>query len=166
MELGGTTPGSGHDQIAASGVLTLDGTLQVALAVGFNPAAGDSFDLFDWTSVSGTFDSLVLPALTAGLTWNTSQLYVSGILSVAPGLSGDYNYDGAVDAADYVVWRKGIGTESTPANYNLWRTNFGRMIGGGAAARLDAAVPEPAALPLALLAVAFGARRQRRSTVV
>jgi probable HAF family extracellular repeat protein len=41
---------------------------------------------------------------------------------------GDYNVDGTVDAADYVVWRKGNGTQE---GYNIWRANFGSAIGGG-----------------------------------
>ena len=44
---------------------------------------------------------------------------VSGAGS-APG--GDYNGDGSVDAADYVVWRR---TDGSPAGYNTWRANFG-----------------------------------------
>jgi uncharacterized membrane protein len=41
---------------------------------------------------------------------------------------GDYNNDGAVDAADYVVWRKNDGTQ---AGFDLWRTRFGATAGGG-----------------------------------
>jgi len=36
--------------------------------------------------------------------------------------NGDFNLDGKVDAADYVVWRKNGGT---PNQYNDWRRNFG-----------------------------------------
>jgi hypothetical protein len=61
----------------------------------------------DWGSLAGTFATLQLPALSASLSWNTSQLYTAGILSV--GLAGDYSNNGVVDAADYVVWRKGLG---------------------------------------------------------
>ncbi len=55
-------------------------------------------------------------------------------------LPGDYNADGTVNAADYVVWRKTIGTT---AAYNVWRANFGQTVhisglGSGSA------VPEPA----------------------
>jgi hypothetical protein len=61
-------------------------------------------------------------------------------------LPGDYNHNGAVDAADYVVWRK---TEGTPAGYNAWRTHFGQPSGSGTAAvSPSSAVPEPAALLL------------------
>jgi amidase len=41
-------------------------------------------------------------------------------------LPGDFNGDGIVDAADYVVWRNGLGTTYTKTDYNLWRSNFGR----------------------------------------
>jgi hypothetical protein len=52
--------------------------------------------------------------------------------------------DGKVDAADYVVWRKTIGTQ---AGYDTWRTNFGRTGGSGSGSSLSA-VPEPASLLL------------------
>ena len=83
MELGGTSPGSGYDQILSSAALAFDGTLQVSLINGFSPAAGQSFNLFDWSSASGTFDALQLPTL-AGLAWNTSQLYTTGVLNSFP----------------------------------------------------------------------------------
>jgi hypothetical protein len=37
---------------------------------------------------------------------------------------GDYNGDGNVDAADYVVWRKQFGDANTLPYYNVWRSNF------------------------------------------
>jgi hypothetical protein len=164
MELGGTNRGTQYDAIVASGTLGLDGTLAVTLIDGFNPAAGNSFDLFDWANLAGTFDTLQLPALSAGLMWNTSQLYTTGALNVA--LAGDYNFDSTVNAADYVVWRKGIGTESTPANYNLWRTNFGRAASGAglsATGSADAfAVPEPSIVALVFLELAAFCAMTRR----
>ncbi len=50
-------------------------------------------------------------------------------ISVAPGgdLEGDFNSDGTVDAADYVVWRKNNGTQE---DYDDWRENFGESGGG------------------------------------
>jgi hypothetical protein len=35
---------------------------------------------------------------------------------------GDYNSDGAVDAGDFVTWRK---TDGSMAGYNLWKQHFG-----------------------------------------
>ena len=47
---------------------------------------------------------------------------------VAVTLAGDYNLDGIVDAADYILWRK---TDGTQEGYDRWRANFGRSAGGG-----------------------------------
>ena len=47
-----------------------------------------------------------------------------------PALAGDYNEDGIVDAADYVVWRKGLGTIYIQAQYDVWRANFGKLPAG------------------------------------
>ena len=62
------------------------------------------------------------------------------------GLPGDYNHNNIVDAADYVVWRNGDSPDSTQAGYDLWKINFGRTNGSGAAAisTSQSAVPEPA----------------------
>jgi hypothetical protein len=70
-------------------------------------------------------------------------------LFTAPDLSGDFNHDGSVDAADYVVWRK---TGGTPQEYAIWRANFGRSFGSGAGAHANAIVPEPATAMSMLIA--------------
>ena len=50
-------------------------------------STGASFDILDATTHSGVFSSISLPALSGSLQWNTSQLYTSGVLSVAaPGV--------------------------------------------------------------------------------
>ncbi|HEY3393407.1 MAG TPA: DUF3466 family protein [Lacipirellulaceae bacterium] len=85
----------------------------------------------------------------------------------SPLVPGDYNENGTVDAADYVVWRKNDGTEP---GYDTWRTNFGRIVGATSRAapsppRLGGptfAVPEPAAATLGcILSLIILARRQR-----
>jgi hypothetical protein len=69
------------------------------------------------------------------------------------GLAGDYNNDGSVDAADYVVWRKsGIGGQQ---GYDDWRANFGEMSAGNSAALSFTSVPEPGALCLLGCACVF-----------
>jgi hypothetical protein len=98
------------------------------------------------------------------------------LLSVAPGTSGDYNDDGVVNAADYVMWRKLNGTSTVMPNdpnpvpidndqYVTWRGNFGGSDGG---AGQDSAVPEPNAVLLfamcgSLLIGRTRRRRERRS---
>jgi hypothetical protein len=86
---------------------------------------------------------------------------ITNVLPPSVGLPGDYNGDGRVDAADYVVWRK---TDGTQNGYNLWRTNFGRTAGSGSSIGGSTAVPEPstvALLVLTLVAV-VGLRGARR----
>jgi probable HAF family extracellular repeat protein len=80
---------------------------------------------------------------------------------------GDFNHDGAVDAADYVVWRK---TDGTPPGFNLWRNNFGQSTGSGGNAAIepaDSSVPEPAALSLLFAAViGFSLVRPRNTRAI
>ncbi|MCA9239380.1 MAG: hypothetical protein KDA37_04235, partial [Planctomycetales bacterium] len=80
------------------------------------------------------------------------------------GLPGDFNNDGAVDAADYTVWRDGLGAAYTNTDYQVWRDNYGATAGSPAAAT----APEPAAVVLAILSSSLwvscaGRRRKRRS---
>jgi probable HAF family extracellular repeat protein len=93
-------------------------------------------------------------------------------LGPEPALPGDYNRDGTIDAADYVVWRKGLGTIYTAAGYDDWRAHFGTVspgIGaGGDAAELlsradwlSSAVPETSTLWLSAIA-AFGLAMRNR----
>ncbi|MEX2170546.1 MAG: hypothetical protein WD851_14620 [Pirellulales bacterium] len=84
-----------------------------------------------------------------------------------PGVPGDYNGDGAVNAADYTLWRDGgallnevadPGTVS-PADYTEWRARFGNTSGSGGGV---SAVPEPSGVLLALAAACgLGAARLR-----
>jgi probable HAF family extracellular repeat protein len=83
-------------------------------------------------------------------------------------LPGDFNHDGSVDAADYVVWRKGVGVAPTPDNYNLWRANFGQTAGSGSGATgFDSAiatVPEPTTQTTFVAAIMLMLACQRAST--
>jgi hypothetical protein len=90
---------------------------------------------------------------------------------VVPEVAGDFNQDGAVDAADYVIWRNGLGTSYIQAEYDIWRTDFGRAsvvgssVGSGASLagpNTLPAVPEPSALGSAwIAAIGFGAAGRR-----
>jgi hypothetical protein len=66
--------------------------------------------------------------------------------SIRAVVPGDFNNSGTVDAADYVVWRKGLGTLYTHTDYNVWRVHFGQTASNGAGNGMNAAVPEPASL--------------------
>jgi hypothetical protein len=78
------------------------------------------------------------------------------------GLPGDYNGDGSVDAADYVVWRKNpAGFGGDPDGYNTWRMNFDAPDGAGSSIAAST-VPEPAAFLLAIVAMAACALSRTR----
>jgi hypothetical protein len=87
------------------------------------------------------------------------------------GLPGDYNDDGSVDAADYVVWRKNLDTNNTLPNdstpgmvsqvdYDEWRAHFGAMAGSGADAAVaidrSVTVSEPTTTRMLIVTVAAG----------
>ena len=87
-------------------------------------------------------------------------------------VSGDFNYDGMVDAADYTLWQDNLGLDAAvlsgngsgaatvvQADYQLWRSHFGESIVSGSAA---VPVPEPTTLLLALLGLAAAPLRVRR----
>jgi hypothetical protein len=102
----------------------------------------------------------------------------NAILTVTLVLPGDFNVDGVVDAADYVVWRGSLGStvsthgggadgnfdgHITQADYEVWRENFGQRIGigsNGSAGTL--VIPEPnceiVTFLAALVLVSFGKR--------
>jgi hypothetical protein len=97
---------------------------------------------------------------------------VTTIVLISDGLPGDFNRDGQVDAADYVVWRKQLGQTGNIAadanednvvdikDYNLWRSNVGRTESAGTGAFV--AIPEAATSRLAFLAM-FALILRRRS---
>jgi hypothetical protein len=82
MEIGGLLAGIEHDVLDVSGIMDLGGSLEVLLYGGFNPDAGDTFDILNWGSLTGMFDFLVMPTLLGDLFWDTSSLYTTGELSV------------------------------------------------------------------------------------
>jgi hypothetical protein len=102
---------------------------------------------------NGFVDSIYLssaPATSGGTNW-TGSVWIDtvaynphGDLSTLINVPGDFNEDGIVDAADYVVWRK---TDGTASGYSEWRENFGQNAnGGGGAVEPIVAVPEPSAI--------------------
>jgi hypothetical protein len=85
---------------------------------------------------------------------------VIGYNRVATSLAGDFNFDGVVDAADYVVWRKSGGTQ---VSYDVWRAHFGQNAGNSAASEVSAPIPEPATIVLLMFTGAGCCLRQRRA---
>ena len=158
LEIGGTTLAD-YDRLLLTGGITLDGVLNVSLTSGFVPTHGDTFQLIDLdgATVTGWFRQVNLPAYASLDT--TGELLVSLATSQ---ISGDFDGDGDVDAADYTVWQDNLGlsasalngngsgaTTVVQADYLLWKTNFGQSAASGSADP----IPEPTTLLLALLAM-------------
>lgn len=89
-----------------------------------------------------------------------------------PELTGDFNADGIVDAADYTLWRDTLGSTTdlradangdtvvNVADYALWKSNFGlSQIGAGAATN----VPEPMAAILLTILCGLACSGNRRT---
>jgi autotransporter-associated beta strand protein len=71
-----------NSQVTVAGTLTSGGVLMVTNSGGAALAGGDSFQLFKAGTLTGSFTSLVLPPLAAGLAWNTNAFATNGLLSV------------------------------------------------------------------------------------
>jgi hypothetical protein len=82
------------------------------------------------------------------------------------GLPGDFNLDGSVDSADYVVWRKNPSNFEDQVGYDKWRAHFGEP-NAGSGSLSNASVPEPgsACLLAATALVAIGHHLSRRGCV-
>jgi hypothetical protein len=152
----------------------------------FVPSAGNSFLVLSAGSgIGGTkFKFETLPAIGGGLFFDVEYDTSKVIVNVA-GVTGDYNRNGVVDAADYVVWRDTLGgTGSGLAadgngdlvvdnwDYGVWRAHFGQTVGSGTNSLLaprsqlparSAAIPEPAALWLLVIAGGLVHLRRRGS---
>jgi hypothetical protein len=94
------------------------------------------------------------------LAGGTEDWSKTGTFTVKVGVPGDYNDNGVVDAADYVLWRNGAplhfevdapGTVNA-ADYTSWRARFGKTTAGAGSALSDVTiVPEPSAIALVTL---------------
>ncbi|MEN1678383.1 MAG: BNR-4 repeat-containing protein [Planctomycetota bacterium] len=163
-----------HDVLSVTGTLVAGGTLEITLpSGGASLHAGDSFDLIDFAARTGAFDRLILPSLAPGLTWDNGQLLTHGVLSIGVGLSGDFNGDMAVDAADYSVWRDNLGATGVGVagdanrdmrvdrlDYAIWRDQFGATSASSEAVVAPVA-PEPTTAVLVLPPAVWMTSRQR-----
>jgi hypothetical protein len=102
--------------------------------------------------------------------------YQRATASSPPTPSGDYNNNGVVDPADYVVWRDTLNQSAAPqgsgadgnangtidaGDYSYWRERFGNIVVGSGAGAV-APVPEPAAVVLLLTGLLLVRRSRAR----
>jgi hypothetical protein len=148
-----------------AGVLTTDlaaSAGSLALAAGTGQTFTSMLDTATDGSFSATYTLMFSDEDLPGALNTSLTLTLMGEV-LAAGLAGDYNDDGAVDAADYVLWRASYG-QSVPAfsgadgdgdemigdgDYAVWTQNFGTLGPGSGA--VSAPVPEPAGVWLATI---------------
>ncbi|QDU89315.1 hypothetical protein Pla175_27040 [Pirellulimonas nuda] len=153
---------AGGQVLTDSGAITglADGTF-TDVSISYTAGAGDAGAL-----------GVRLVALdgAGGTSVDFDNVRLEGVSAV---LAGDFNGDGAVDAADYTRWRDNLGAPSEEAlhgagsggggvdaaDYTLWKSRFGTS--GPAAPARGAGVPEPAAWLLGLLGAACSVRVAR-----
>jgi hypothetical protein len=184
VEIGGTAPGTQFDQLVVSGDSTfgghadLGGTLEVELVdLGggvFAPSPGHTFEILVADLVLDEFNETLLPDLSPGFFWHLIIQTDAVLLAVADHIAGDYNRNGVVDTADFVIWRKTEGSTTDlvadgnldgtvdDLDFSIWRANFGAIaasssLAGGSHSRL-AAVPEPPSIALAVFAALAACR--------
>ena len=138
-----------------------------------NPAGGDYRLLTTSPAKNAGTSQLAPPADFDGLPRKAGAAFDIGAYEFGA-LAGDYNRDGAVTAADYVLWRKTVGSIVTRyasadgsgsgtidyPDYLRWRADFGALAAAGTA--LQTAIPEPPSIATLCLALALMQLASRR----
>jgi hypothetical protein len=124
--------------------------------------SADEFEMFETSlAIADSIRSFDLTFITAGSLAAMGSLFIDDISAAlrppAPQLAGDYNSNGVVDAADYVVWRGTFSDSGTGlaadgngdgqidhGDYDIWRAHFGRSNGSASVTAVKGTVPEPA----------------------
>ncbi len=171
-----SSPGGNYTGQSLSSLVaqTTTGTKQFVSTVAFVNAAQQALN-------SGQPLSLLVAALDAE-SWGASDFSNLNMtfrsddatLGLAPRLTiqytfpivpGDFNEDGVVDSADYIVWRKGLASgQYNQSHYNTWRANFGRISGDGSGSSSPAPEPATAAMLIGGVIGTLALRRRRPGT--
>jgi hypothetical protein len=156
--------------LTTSGSLTGSFLNQVDMALGSGNAHLVGLNTSSIGMKTGT---ITITSTSQGV--QTTAAVQNGMISIPVSflvvLPGDYNGNGIVDGADYVLWRNSEGQSVTtgtgadgdrngtigPGDYTVWRSHFGDTASGVGAA---AAVPEGTTLVLALVGVCLGGLRR------
>jgi hypothetical protein len=101
-----------HDRLTVAGEASLHGTFEVTLADGYVPPSGSQFTVLSAASIVD--NGLALGGPDAD--WFTMDLSSGTSVVLNTKMFGDYNDDGTIDAADYVVWRDNFGQTAGSAS--------------------------------------------------
>jgi T5SS/PEP-CTERM-associated repeat protein len=168
IELGGAARGTQYDAVEVAGATQLGGSLDVTLLGGYQPNSGDTFEILHAADgIAGTFSEEDLPALRGGLYFEIEYSAQSVTLETV-GVLGDYNRNGHVDSADYIVWRNSLNQpgaglfadgsgdgQITRLDFDVWKSQFGQPLGSGDQTQQVPTVPEPASALLCTIGLLF-----------
>ncbi len=119
VELLGTggVPGVDFDRLDIAGSLDIAGTLSIALLGGYTPSLGDSFQVLNAATRSGTFDSILGADLGGGLMFDV--IYGSNDVTltvIGSAIPGDLDGDGFVGINDLNIVLANWNQNVPPAN--------------------------------------------------
>jgi hypothetical protein len=169
MDLGGSTPGSGYDQLISTDPANLitigsgNTKLNVSFLPDYLPTNGDIFTLIDTAgTINGNFSQVNLPILPSGASWlNLSTAQTIAYQYIAP-LAADFDEDEDVDGDDLTRWTSGYGPgtdhmhgdadtdgDTDGADFLIWQRQVGFGVSSLAASQ---PTPEPSTIALAIVA--------------
>jgi hypothetical protein len=158
------------------------------LAEGVFVDPGGTLAAFRAVSLGTVWNAPAFPAIS-NLSFQVLEAdYGFSTINARLAIDGDYNWDGVVDAADYVVWKQNFGETATigalradgnlngfvdAADYTVWRNNFGLSLPGAGSGTEELAqgasfvissdvVPEPSTAGLLLIGAASLSLLRRR----
>ncbi|HSV15266.1 MAG TPA: autotransporter-associated beta strand repeat-containing protein [Tepidisphaeraceae bacterium] len=98
------------------GVLTLTNPNAVSFA------AGQNYDLLDFGSETGTFSTVTLPTLSGALSWDTSHLYSTGVVSIITSGPANLTWNNSGGTGNGTLWdtagQQNWNNGSAPAQFN------------------------------------------------